>query len=265
MTNSFPYIIQDVQWYYRGYRIKGEDRATAIAMIREDFENELEDDDDRIAVLIGLSFALCKRKELIKSIADETLREIDTIRKTYDLTKSDLKYFDKTEARLRDETNYGEEAVYKKKANYVPDWVKGDTFYHVLSGPLAEKRGIRGWYVIFHKVGEYEDHFGQVHQLMCLTVCPPEKVPTSGKELQKLGFYPSQQGSNPKYLFQLNVKSKRAENAYQLTKLGCFSDVVIPESCSGENQKTCYPLFEFKRKGEDWPVYEEDIYMLFKK
>ena len=265
MTNSFTLTIQDIQWYYKGYRTKGKDRATAIAMILDDYENELEDDDEKIAVLIGLSLALCKKKELTKSIADETLREIDKIRKAYDLSKTDLKYLDKTEARLKDEMNYGEEAVYKQRSNYAPDWVKGDTFYHKLSCPRAEKLGIQGWFVIFHKAGEYEDFFGQVHQLMCMTVCPPEKVPTSGKALQKLGFYPSMQGRKPEYLFQLEVKSKRAENAYELTKLGCFCDVVIPESCSSENQKTCHPLFEFKRKGEDWPVYEENICMLFKK
>ena len=69
----------------------------------------------------------------------------------------------------------------------------------------------------------------------------------------------------PEYLFQLNINSKRAENAYELTKIGNFPEVEIPQSCAEENPLVSYVLCGFKRKGEDWLTYEDDLCLLYQK
>ena len=66
--DSFYLIIKDIEKQYIKYRKLGRTRAEAIELIRQEYARELQDADDRLAVLIRLSLALCKKKELIESI-----------------------------------------------------------------------------------------------------------------------------------------------------------------------------------------------------
>ena len=61
--NVLSPIIDDVQTQYVKHRRTGKSRTTAIELIHEEYIHELQDVDDSLAVLIGLSLALCKKKE----------------------------------------------------------------------------------------------------------------------------------------------------------------------------------------------------------
>ena len=110
--DSIRLTMREIQQEYRAYRAMGENRDDAVRHLLRDYEMELEDDDERIAVLIGISLALCKKNEMISSIAKKTLEEMDHIRRQYSLSKADLKYLEKIETMLKSETVYGSEAVY---------------------------------------------------------------------------------------------------------------------------------------------------------
>ena len=258
--NSIGYIVTDIQKAYIKYRESGKTRAEAIGLIRHEYNQELQDDEERIAVLIGLSLSLCKNKELYESIATETICEIQRSieeKKLYGISET---YVSDVVQRLRNSEVYGEEAVYKHKTPYVPDWKTGDTFSHVLTCPRAERLGIKGWLVLLYKATEYVDKFGEYRHLMYVSVCPPDKVPSCTEELQILGFLPMMyMGARKEYFAQIKIKSRRAEKKWELTKVGCFFDIEPPKDQAKENPLTTMPLFEFTRKGENWPAYEDQI------
>ena len=257
-------LIEEIQQQYVSCRRRGCTRDEAITLIREEYECELNDDDDRIAVLIGLALALCKRKELLQTIADETLAEIQTLKQQY----VDDSYLTKIEKKLADVDLYGDEATYKRGSIYKPDWVIGDTFSHVLTHPLAEEIGIMGWHILFYKVGEHIDRQDACRQLMCVSLCPPDKIPTCYEELKNLGFLPMMQlGERFEYLAQIKIKSKRTENTYEFTKIGCFpndNDAFI-ERCKEENPLTTMPFFGRLKANDLRPFYEEHVCRLYKK
>ena len=184
IQNSFYLIVKDVEKLYISFRKAGKNRKEALDVIRDDYAQELQDADDRLSVLIGLSLALCKKKELIEPIATETLDEIADVISKCKLDKKDLKYLLNIEQCLKNEEVYGNEALYKPKSLYVPDWKVGDTFSHTLTCPLSEELGIKGWFILLCKVGEHVDEFGDHRQLMCASLCSPEKVPTCKEEFQ---------------------------------------------------------------------------------
>lgn len=69
--NEFAPIISDVQKEYFRYRKLGENRQSAITKVKALYANEMCDDDDSLAVLIGLALALSKKKELTREIVSE--------------------------------------------------------------------------------------------------------------------------------------------------------------------------------------------------
>lgn len=265
MKNGLNLIIGDVQKQYVRHRKKGRTREEAIERIRAEYEQELCDEDDKLAVLIGLSLALCKKKELFASIAEETLDELQRIYCSNINETLSKKEYAKIKQHLEDKAMYGEEAFYKKASIYVPDWKVGDTFSHVLTYPTAKTLGIEGWIILFVKVGEYTDEFDVHHQLVCISLCPPDKVPVSSKELEKLGFLPVMNTVGMEYLAQITIKSKKAERDYELSKIGCFPDVMIPSSCLDENPLTAMPLFGKMKRDETWLGYEDQICRFYRR
>ena len=232
----------------------------AIEEIREEYTQELCDEDDKTAVLIGLSLALCKKKELFFSIAKETLGDIQ---RKYCESANGTDY-STIQKYLEDKEMYGEEALYKKTSVYVPDWKIGDVFSHVLTYPTSKMLGIEGWLILLVKVGEYTDEFGVHKQLVCISLCPPEKNLSSSKDFIELGFLPVMNTIKAEYLAQITIKSKKAEKNYQLSKVGYFPDVLIPSSCLKENPLTAMPLIGKIEKGQDWLIYEEQICRFYK-
>ena len=264
--DSFYLIIKDIEKQYIKYRKLGRTRAEAIELIRQEYARELQDADDRLAVLIGLSLALCKKKELIESIAAETLNEIQRVRQERIQDEVNDTYLVKVKQCLKDKNVYGKEALYKRASVYVPDWKIGDTFLHVLTYPTSEKLGIKGWLILLCKVGECVDEFEVHRQLMCVSLCPPERVPSSKEEFQKLGFLRMMcMGDKAEYLAQITLKSKKAEEAYGLTKIGCFPDIVLPDDHVEGNPLTVMPLFGQVRRNDLWPGYEDQICRLYRK
>ena len=76
MKFDFNPLIVDIREEYINYRKSGKGRAETLELIRNEYGGELQDDDDRLAVLIGLSLGLCNKKEFIEDIAVETINEI---------------------------------------------------------------------------------------------------------------------------------------------------------------------------------------------
>ncbi|MBQ8812970.1 MAG: hypothetical protein IJZ85_00525 [Lachnospiraceae bacterium] len=265
IQNGFYLIIKDVEKLYVNFRRSGKSRDDALKVIRDDYVQELQDADDRLPVLIGLSLALCKKKELIEPIATETLNEITCVIRECELNKKDLEYLLNIEQSLKDKKVYGQEALYKQKSVYVPDWKIGDTFSHILTCPLSENLGIKGWLILLCKVGEFIDEFGVHRQLMCASLCPPEKVPACKEDFQELGFLRMMRmGDKTEYIAQMTLKSKRAEKACGLTKIGCFPDISFPDDCVVLDLLTAMPLFGMVRRGESWPGYEVQVCVLYK-
>lgn len=258
--NKLNPIIREVQKQYVRYRKKGLSREAAIEEIRAEYSQEMCDEDDKPAVLIGVLLALCKKKELFFEFAEETLEEIQ---RRYGENKDGTDY-SKIQKYLEDEEMYGEEAFYKKTSVYAPEWKIGDVFSHVLTYPMAKMLGIEGWLILLVKVGEYTDEFDAQNQLVCISLCPPEKIPTSSKDLGELGYIPVMNTINEEYLAQITIKSKKAEKDYQLSKIGYFPDVLVPQSCLEENPFTAMPLIGKREKGQEWLVYEEQICRFYK-
>jgi len=255
-------LINDLETEYVKHRKMGRGRFEAIELLRNKYAEELEDTDERSIVLIGLSLALCKKKELFEAIAEETMKEIQCAKNLGILEEN---ICEGLEQYLQDKTLYGEEAIYKRTAKYVPAWEVGDVFSHVLTFPDAEKLGINGWVILFYKAGELEDEFGETRQLMYVTLCPPDKVPASDKDFEELSFLPMMGiGQHLEYLAQILIKSKKAEEGYGLSKIGHFPDVPFPGNPNKEHPLTAMPLFGRMKRYGLIPVYEDLICSLYR-
>lgn len=258
-------ITNEIQKQYVKYRKNGTTRDEAIRLLRQLYVQELQDTDDRIFVLIGLSLSLSKNNELISSIANETLEEIYRVTSNCKLDTTSYARLEEIEQCLKDKSKYGEESSYKHVSKFVPDWKVGDTFAHKLTYPTAESLGINGWYILFYKVGEHRDKIGDVRQLMCVTLCPSNKLPTCDNDLQKIGFLCLMDTLKPEYLAQIIINSKKNEASYELSKIGCFPNVSLPEGLSEENPLTAMPIFLRSKWSEPWLAYERQICRIYKK
>ena len=259
-------IIKDIETQYVRYRKKGNSRSETIEAIRSEYAQGLKDADDRVAILIGLSLALCKKNELLESIAAETLREMKCVTcEETGCSRANI-YFSEIEKLLNDKTVYGDEAFYKRATAYVPDWEIGDVFSHVLTYPASEGLGITGWVILLYKVGEYVDTFDAHNQLMYISLCPSDKVPACKEDFEKLGFLPVMcMGNHIEYLAQITIKSKKAEDALELCKIGCFPDMPFPGNPAKENPVTAMPLFGRMRRTDIWLGYENQICSFYKR
>ena len=169
MKLDFNPLIVDIREEYINYRKSGKGRAETLELIRNKYSGELQDDDDRLAVLIGLSLGLCNKNELIEDIAVETINEIARAKcenEEIATNKKILADLAKVETCLKDTSVYGDEAKYRKVRKYVPDWQVGDVFSHVMTFPCAEELGIKGWHILIYKVGEHKDKKGDTRQLV---------------------------------------------------------------------------------------------------
>ena len=160
MNKYFNPLVKELETEYIKHRKMGSSRSEAIELLRNKYAEELEDMDERVIVLIGLSLALCKKNELFELIAEETIKEIRCA-KNLGFLEEDI--CSELEQYLKDKTLYGEEAVYKRTTRYVPTWAIGDVFSHILTFPDAEELGINGWVILLYKSGEYEDEFGSAN------------------------------------------------------------------------------------------------------
>jgi len=268
IQNNFHSICKDIQLQYVKCRNKGLSRDAAIASIREEYTCELQDEDDRIAVLTGLVLALCNRHELLESIADEGRDEIKRLRRYCERDSVAHIFIAEIEEKLKDIDLYGDEASYTQKRIYKPNWMVGDVFSHIITYPAAQDLGIMGWTILFYKVGDYIDNAEEHHHLVLVSLCPPDNIPSCCDDLQKLELLPMMRlGERLEYLAQIVTKSRRQENSYDFTKIGCYTNLsnLLLDSYQNENPQTAMPLFGRLKQNDLWPAYEDQVCRLYRK
>ena len=93
MKIDFNPLIVDIQEEYIDYRKSGKGREETLELIHNEYNGELQDDDDRLAVYIGLLLGLCNKNELTEDIAVETLNEITRVKCENDDVSTNKKYW----------------------------------------------------------------------------------------------------------------------------------------------------------------------------
>lgn len=252
--NTFCKCIQEE---YVFYRRDGKSRDETVRTMLDYYAQELEDGDDVVPVLTGITLALRKKRELFDEFAAKAKELID---------QDDVDPHAKRnlERLLADPTVYGQEAFYRIKKPYDTGWKYGDTFAHTITCPGAKRLGIDGWTIIFYEYGAHLDKFHCVHHLMCVSVCPPDQIPCSSQQLNELGFLPMLHSSGPngkeiQYHVSVSVQNKREEANMALTKIGRFPDVRLPQNLEKENLLVSRVFIGYVRKGTEWPCYEEEV------
>lgn len=265
-NNEMLLIAHEIMEQYVNYRTKGTSRAEAIRIIRKQYSDELLDEDDRLAVMIGIGIALCSRKELTAEIAQATLRLIDKAVFNPDLDADKKQYYYDARKMLSEKSNQGNEVVYNRKAVYNPNWEVGDLFCHKMNYPQSVSLGIYGWSILFYKVGEYIDDKGRCHHLMHISLCPPGKEPSTQTQLAELGFLRVMQHDDKwDYLVQITIKSKSDEKKYGLIKLCNFKGITLPLDSTQENPLVAMPMHGCLNKGDMYPGFEDQICRLYKR
>lgn len=260
----FP-IIYDIVNTYRVYRRCGDTRDKAIARLRMEYKQALADGDDGPVVRIGIALALCQKDELTQSVLEEAQATIDELlAEQWDCNTHSTLH--ELEAYINDPQRRGDEAKYRVRKPYTPQWEVGDTFVHTLTHYMAKYVGVYGWNVIFRKVDEYVDIEQQHHQLVYVTLCPPGQLPHTAEELRKLGFLRMMphDGGKWDYLAQVSFKSKKDEASYELTKIGTFPDAGYPEDRTIENPLVTMPLFGKLKRDSQFLSYENTVCRAYK-
>lgn len=250
---------------YKALRLSGQSRDSAVDELKRMYSDALADDEDRGVILCTIALALCKKKELTESISCEAIRELKSYLANPELDSARAKCFQRLTQTLQDPSMYGNEAVYRPRKRYTPDWQVGDLFSHTITCPLSEKRGIYGWSALFYKVAEFHDPYGECRHLFYISLCPPGCEPINGEQLNAIGFLPMMPHDNGwDYLGQITVKSKKAEQGYNFTKIANFTDIVPPPDRTTENPLVSMPIFGRLRKDECYPGYEDQICSLYR-
>lgn len=260
----FP-IMHDFVNAYCVYRKRGDTRDGAIAQLRTEYKQELADYDDGPVLRVGLALALCQKDELTLSIlGDAQAALVELFAEQWD--EKTLSALHELESYINDTNRLGDEAKYRVRKPYMPQWAIGDTFAHKLNHYMAKYVGIYGWSVIFRKVGEYVDGEQQHQQLVYVTLCPPEQLPHTAEELRKLGFLRMMphDGGKWDYLAQISFKSKKDEASYELTQIGTFPDAGYPDDRTIENPFVAMPLFGKLKRNSQFLSYESAVCHIYK-
>ena len=259
LYDIFP-IIYDTVERYKVLRGLGNSRETVLDIINKENEQELQDEDDRFSVILGTAIALCRKNELTPEVMREAqaLLEIklqqqdeeqDSVRKILMALRGQI-----SPEKLGAETHYPIRRIYK------PDWVIGDTFIHRLTHPSAEEAHIQGWYVVFRKVGEYRDNKMNDIQIVYVTVCPPDKIPKTAKELNQLGVLRMMHhDAGWDYYGHIGFSSRKNEESWALTRIGNFPEIQVPVDATSEDPRFSMPLFGRLTKNDAQPDYEEFV------
>ena len=262
-------FIEEIKDLYTDLRLDGKNREQAIKEICEQYADVLRDDvEEGSAIRIAIALALCKKKELTVEVREDAVRAIETLRKL-SLEEEDpwfpADYFDKFLKRLS-EKYLGPEAVYRKKRTYDPGWETGDTFIHPFTIQRAEKMGLAGWYIVIRKVGEYLTKDNRHEQLVYITVCPPDAIPTTKEELESLGCLRMMSHDKGwEYIGQLSFSSRKDEERWQLTKIGCFPDAGSPaDAYEVGSPYTKMPFFGALHKNSTELSYENTVCLYIK-
>jgi len=258
-------IIAEVREQYVNYRKSGKTREEAVALMHDYYSEELMDIEDGAIVLSGLVFALADKKELYEELvtcASCAIAKLRVILEPDDARKQILEIADKY---IMDPSVWGSAAAYNGRKKYTSSWMIGDVFSHAIETPSAKSLGLNGWFIIMYKKGEHVDEFGKVRHLMYVSLCPPEKIPTTPDQLADLGYLGTvKRDQGWEYLVQLGTKSKKEELSYKLTKIANFEKVKLPDNEIIANPLTAMPMIAKIKVGVAYPGYEDQVLMLYK-
>ncbi len=249
-------LVEDVVYAYGTYRRGGKNREETVEQLREDFADDLGDYDCGPVVRIGLAMALCQKKELTVELRDDAIAAIDELIAGDVWGPEGNKVLERARKTLLQEKMLGDEAKYRPRRKYIPDWKEGDTFAHKMTDPLAEKLGMGGWYILFRKEREFVDKTESHWQLVNVYFCPPDRLPKTTEELDQLGCVKVNNGKV--YHAYFIIKSKRGEDSLELEKIGCFPDAALPEDRIRDPYKG-HILVDLKSRDGSSMYYEYDL------
>ena len=263
-------LVFDIVQQYAELRRGKMGREEAIRQIEEECSNELSDTDTAPVVRIGLAMALCQKKELTRPVQEKAMEAFRTLIEQGEWGEEGNAVLRRGMARVAQEAMLGEEAGYRPRKIYAPDWKIGDTFSHVITDPLAAELGIMGWYFLLRKVGEVTDREGRVGQLVYVNLCPPDSMPKTGEELNGLKYLRadwvlSLTDKRHEYLFEMKFRNRKDVERCDLKRIGCFPDIRLPVNRKQDEPPEPYFLsVSFNLKGTDIPHYERELVVKYR-
>lgn len=234
----FPEI-KDITDEYKSFRSKGESRDQAYLHVIQEHEKELSDKDDSAKIWIGLAKATGDKNELTEELLSKAEIGFDELAMSFPEVQSII--FENKQLICSPE-RIGSEVESRIKKVFKPDWQTGDTFIYQLPD-IQEKLesldpslkgsvwSLKNKVVLVRKVQERLSENGVWKQIVYLSICEQNKLPRNDDEINMLGYLPSLLVDQNKYEFKfsIEVKTKRALEAYHLTKIGCFPNIISPK------------------------------------
>lgn len=239
-------IVNEICEEYAAMRSSGKSRSAALKAVRVSYNCELEDSDDILYVQVALALALCRNHELTDAVARAG---IAAIKKLSSANPEEKDALDAISKMIADKDSYGSGRSLRPSKRFSPEWNIGDTFAHLMTSDLAESCGLKNWYVIMRKLGDYIDNKGKEVQVVVLSLCPHDKLPSSDEEINSLGYLKMMSRGNGKseYFAQILITKKDSEASFDIRKIGCFPDIKLPADQVEADALTAMPLFNIKR------------------
>ena len=239
LETLFPQII-DVGDEYKAYRLKGENRDEACKHVIQNYEKELSDLDDAPQIWIGLAKVTGDRHELTSELYTKAEMSFNALAIAYPEMN---KFILESKLMICALERIGNEAVYKPRKIFKPGWEVGDTFVYQMPGIQERLERVEPSYkgcnwslnnkvVLVRKVQEILSKKNIWEQIVYLSVCDQDHIPKNSQELNELGYIPGMmvhsQKNKYEFKFSIAATSKRYLEAFHLTKIGCFPDIIPP-------------------------------------
>ena len=255
--DCFP-LIMDIVHEYRILRQTNHGRDEAIQIVLENNSAALMDYDDSPQIWIGLAKVTGQKNELTPELLEKALSSFDSLS---EVELSIGKAISTAKAQICDPGRIGPEARYSQKRFFQPDWEIGDTFVYQLKTDIAVRENMENWYAVIRKVGEFKTVEMNQAQIVLLSVCKPNEIPTTDEELNNLGYIPTQPYSKDLFEFQwtIDAGSKKALYAYHLQRIGHFPEICRP-SCEFINDTSLWPGFPLFPACKSNPYSSLDYY-----
>ncbi|MBR3280207.1 MAG: hypothetical protein IKG01_15100 [Lachnospiraceae bacterium] len=231
---------QDVIREYVDYRRSGLGREEAIQKILDSYAAELDDVDDGPQVWIGLAKATGKKHELTEDLLEKASGAFDICAVQ---NPEFARQFKEAKKRACNADLLGGEAKYpkKRKTRWKASWKVGELYSYQMQGEYPAKYGLDNWYALLYKTAELIDTDGKLYHVFCYAVS--ESIPSTSEELSSLEwlYYPN--GSARQYSVRLYAPSAKTEKAYNLSLVGAFENVVLPNEEAYNPELYIYLLF----------------------
>lgn len=238
-------IVNEICEEYAAMRSSGKSRSAALKELRASYNCELEDSEDILYVQVAMALALCRNHELTEAIAKAGIMAIKKLSAARPNEKDAL---DAISEMIADKESYGGKKPIRQAKRFSPKWSVGDTFAHLMKSDLSESCGLKDWYILMRKVSDYIDNKGKEVQVVVLSLCPHDKLPTSDENINSLGCLKMMSRGNGKseYFAQILITKKDSEASFDIRKIGCFPDIKLPADQVEADVLTAMPLFNIK-------------------